>query len=97
MAKANGQGVTLSWEFSPFSVILHFTVEGKHAGDHCSGQANRHGLPLYQFHPGHRRNASNQSSLESDSNYPSISTSEVGDTEESMQLVEVSLWAGEDK
>uniref|UniRef100_A0A8B9ZL37 Myosin-Vb n=1 Tax=Anas platyrhynchos TaxID=8839 RepID=A0A8B9ZL37_ANAPL len=32
--------------------------------------------------PGHRRNPSNQSSLESDSNYPSISTSEIGDTED---------------
>uniref|UniRef100_A0A4W6FBW8 Myosin VB n=1 Tax=Lates calcarifer TaxID=8187 RepID=A0A4W6FBW8_LATCA len=38
--------------------------------------------------PGHRRNPSNQSSLESDSNYPSVSTSEVGDTEDSIQLVE---------
>ncbi len=34
------------------------------------------------------------SSLESDSNYPSISTSEVGDTEDSIQLVEVSLCGG---
>ncbi|XP_012931424.1 unconventional myosin-Vb isoform X1 [Heterocephalus glaber] len=38
--------------------------------------------------PGHRRNSSNQSSLESDSNYPSISTSEVGDTEDTLQQVE---------
>uniref|UniRef100_A0A6Q2YXM0 Myosin VB n=1 Tax=Esox lucius TaxID=8010 RepID=A0A6Q2YXM0_ESOLU len=38
--------------------------------------------------PGHRRNNSNQSSLESDSNYPSISTSEVGDTDDAIQLVE---------
>ncbi|XP_051866107.1 unconventional myosin-Vb isoform X2 [Pristis pectinata] len=38
--------------------------------------------------PGHRRNPSNQSSLESDSNYPSISTSDIGDTEDTMQLVE---------
>ncbi|KAM9167503.1 unconventional myosin-Vb-like [Mergus octosetaceus] len=38
--------------------------------------------------PGHRRNPSNQSSLESDSNYPSISTSEIGDTEDVMQQVE---------
>ncbi|XP_039767426.1 unconventional myosin-Vb isoform X2 [Ornithorhynchus anatinus] len=38
--------------------------------------------------PGHRRNPSNQSSLESDSNYPSISTSEIGDTEDTMQQVE---------
>ncbi|KAJ1068289.1 hypothetical protein K5549_021511, partial [Capra hircus] len=38
--------------------------------------------------PGHRRNPSNQSSLESDSNYPSISTSEVGDTEDTLQQVE---------
>ncbi|ELR63004.1 Myosin-Vb, partial [Bos mutus] len=36
----------------------------------------------------HRRNPSNQSSLESDSNYPSISTSEVGDTEDTLQQVE---------
>ncbi|XP_068780638.1 unconventional myosin-Vb isoform X1 [Struthio camelus] len=38
--------------------------------------------------PGHRRNPSNQSSLESDSNYPSISTSELGDTEDAIQQVE---------
>ncbi|XP_055994122.1 unconventional myosin-Vb isoform X2 [Sorex fumeus] len=38
--------------------------------------------------PGHRRNPSNQSSLESDSNNPSISTSEVGDTEDTLQQVE---------
>lgn len=49
---------------------------------------------ILQFHPGHRRNPSNQSSLESDSNYPSMSTSEVGDTEDSIQLVEVSLGGG---
>ncbi|XP_051249881.1 unconventional myosin-Vb isoform X1 [Dicentrarchus labrax] len=45
-------------------------------------------VSLSKFQPGHRRNPSNQSSLESDSNYPSISTSEVGDTEDSIQLVE---------
>lgn len=45
---------------------------------------------MLQFQPGHRRNPSNQSSLESDSNYPSVSTSEVGDTEDSIQLVDVS-------
>ncbi|XP_026153683.1 unconventional myosin-Vb isoform X2 [Mastacembelus armatus] len=45
-------------------------------------------MSLNKFQPGHRRNPSNQSSLESDSNYPSISTSEVGDTEDSIQLVE---------
>ncbi|XP_056146233.1 unconventional myosin-Vb, partial [Lampris incognitus] len=45
-------------------------------------------ISLAKFQPGHRRNPSNQSSLESDSNYPSISTSEVGDTEDSIQLVE---------
>uniref|UniRef100_A0A673CDP7 Unconventional myosin-Vb n=1 Tax=Sphaeramia orbicularis TaxID=375764 RepID=A0A673CDP7_9TELE len=45
-------------------------------------------VSLTKFHPGHRRNPSNQSSLESDSNYPSVSTSEVGDTEDSIQLVE---------
>ncbi|XP_010585037.2 unconventional myosin-Vb [Loxodonta africana] len=38
--------------------------------------------------PGHRRNPSNQSSLESDSNYPSISTSEIGDTEDALQQVD---------
>ncbi|XP_072463020.1 unconventional myosin-Vb-like [Notamacropus eugenii] len=38
--------------------------------------------------PGHRRNPSNQSSLESDSNYPSVSTSEIGDTEDTIQQVE---------
>ncbi|XP_007942045.2 unconventional myosin-Vb [Orycteropus afer afer] len=38
--------------------------------------------------PGHRRNPSNQSSLESDSNYPSISTSEIGDTEDAVQQVD---------
>ncbi|KAM4706857.1 unconventional myosin-Vb isoform 2-T2 [Discoglossus pictus] len=38
--------------------------------------------------PGHRRNPSNQSSLESDSNYPSISTSEIGDTEDTITQVE---------
>uniref|UniRef100_A0A8C5AG56 Myosin VB n=1 Tax=Gadus morhua TaxID=8049 RepID=A0A8C5AG56_GADMO len=37
---------------------------------------------------GHRRNPSNVSSLESDSNYPSISTSEVGDAEDAIQMVE---------
>uniref|UniRef100_A0A4W5PX44 Myosin VB n=1 Tax=Hucho hucho TaxID=62062 RepID=A0A4W5PX44_9TELE len=43
---------------------------------------------LQEAKPGHRRNNSNQSSLESDSNYPSISTSEVGDTDDAIQLVE---------
>ncbi|XP_061873873.1 unconventional myosin-Vb isoform X2 [Colius striatus] len=38
--------------------------------------------------PGHRRSPSNQSSLESDSNYPSISASEIGDTEDVIQQVE---------
>ncbi|XP_063277517.1 unconventional myosin-Vb isoform X2 [Prinia subflava] len=38
--------------------------------------------------PGHRRNSSNQSSLESDSNNPSICTSEIGDTEDVIQQVE---------
>uniref|UniRef100_A0A8C6UTR1 Unconventional myosin-Vb n=1 Tax=Neogobius melanostomus TaxID=47308 RepID=A0A8C6UTR1_9GOBI len=45
-------------------------------------------MSLPKFHPGHIRNPSNQSSLESDSNYPSISTSEVGDTEDAIQQVE---------
>ncbi|XP_051659620.1 unconventional myosin-Vb isoform X2 [Manacus candei] len=38
--------------------------------------------------PGHRRNPSNQSSLESDSNNPSISSSDIGDTEDVIQQVE---------
>uniref|UniRef100_A0A4X1UK21 Unconventional myosin-Vb n=1 Tax=Sus scrofa TaxID=9823 RepID=A0A4X1UK21_PIG len=45
-------------------------------------------MTLVKQTPGHRRNPSNQSSLESDSNYPSISTSEVGDTEDALQQVE---------
>uniref|UniRef100_A0A8C7RRD1 Myosin VB n=1 Tax=Oncorhynchus mykiss TaxID=8022 RepID=A0A8C7RRD1_ONCMY len=44
--------------------------------------------PTLQFQPGHKRNNSTQSSLESDSNYPSISTSELGDTDDAIQLVE---------
>uniref|UniRef100_A0A673ZTY4 Myosin VB n=1 Tax=Salmo trutta TaxID=8032 RepID=A0A673ZTY4_SALTR len=43
---------------------------------------------LQEFQPGHKRNNSTQSSLESDSNYPSISTSELGDTDDAIQLVE---------
>uniref|UniRef100_A0A8C4UYY5 Unconventional myosin-Vb n=1 Tax=Falco tinnunculus TaxID=100819 RepID=A0A8C4UYY5_FALTI len=39
--------------------------------------------------PGHRRNSSNQSSLESDSNYPSVSTSETADAEDRTQQVQV--------
>lgn len=46
-------------------------------------------VSLPKFYPGHRRNPSNQSSLESDSNYPSISTSEVGDTEDAIEQLEV--------
>ncbi|KAL4617287.1 unconventional myosin-Vb isoform X3 [Arapaima gigas] len=45
-------------------------------------------VSMAKFHLGHRRNPSNQSSLESDSNYPSISTSEIGDTEDTVQQVE---------
>ncbi|XP_056289192.1 unconventional myosin-Vb [Pseudoliparis swirei] len=45
-------------------------------------------LSLSKFQPGHRRNLSNLSSQESDSNYPSVCSSEVGDTEDSIQLVE---------
>ncbi|XP_071058726.1 unconventional myosin-Vb-like, partial [Pseudochaenichthys georgianus] len=41
-----------------------------------------------KFAPGHRRNASTLSSQESDSNYTSISTSELGDTEDTLQHVE---------
>lgn len=52
---------------------------------------------LLQFHPGHRRTTSNQSSIGSDSNYPSFSTSEVGDTEDSIQQVEVSQGARRNK
>lgn len=52
---------------------------------------NGHFFLLEQQTPGHRKNPSNQSSLESDSNYPSISTSEIGDTEDALQQVEVSL------
>ncbi|XP_032889430.1 unconventional myosin-Vb [Amblyraja radiata] len=48
----------------------------------------REEMTLVKQTPGHRRNPSNQSSLESDSNYPSISTSEIGDTEDAIQLVE---------
>uniref|UniRef100_A0A4W4E7D8 Myosin VB n=1 Tax=Electrophorus electricus TaxID=8005 RepID=A0A4W4E7D8_ELEEL len=42
-------------------------------------------VSFVKFHPGHRRVPSNQSSLGSDSNYPSISLSEVGDTEDTIQ------------
>uniref|UniRef100_A0A672LRV6 Unconventional myosin-Vb n=1 Tax=Sinocyclocheilus grahami TaxID=75366 RepID=A0A672LRV6_SINGR len=45
-------------------------------------------LSSMKFHPGHRRNPSNQSSLGSDSNYTSISISEVGDTDDTIQQVE---------
>uniref|UniRef100_UPI00398F3F39 unconventional myosin-Vb n=1 Tax=Pristiophorus japonicus TaxID=55135 RepID=UPI00398F3F39 len=48
----------------------------------------REEITLIKQTPGHRRNPSNQSSLESDSNYPSISTSEIGDTEDAIQMVE---------
>ncbi|XP_061603297.1 unconventional myosin-Vb isoform X1 [Phyllopteryx taeniolatus] len=45
-------------------------------------------VSLAKFQPGHRRSPSNQSSLESDSNYTSISTSEAGDADDAVQLVE---------
>ncbi|XP_074064785.1 unconventional myosin-Vb isoform X1 [Macrotis lagotis] len=45
-------------------------------------------MTIIRQSPGHRRNPSNQSSLESDSNYPSVSTSEIGDTEDAIQQVE---------
>ncbi|XP_059398793.1 unconventional myosin-Vb-like isoform X4 [Carassius carassius] len=45
-------------------------------------------LSSMKFHPGHRRHPSNQSSLGSDSNYTSITMSEVGDTDDTIQLVE---------
>ncbi|CAN9504644.1 unnamed protein product [Ophioblennius macclurei] len=43
-------------------------------------------VSLNKFIPGHMRNPSNQS--EPDSNYASVSTSEVGDTEDAVQLVD---------
>ncbi|XP_068026623.1 unconventional myosin-Vb-like [Melanerpes formicivorus] len=45
-------------------------------------------MAIIKQSPGHKRSPSNQSSLESDSNYPSISTSEIGDTEDVIQQVE---------
>ncbi|XP_037122598.1 unconventional myosin-Vb isoform X3 [Syngnathus acus] len=45
-------------------------------------------VSLAKFQPGHHRSSSNQSSLESDSNYTSISTSEAGDADDVLQLVE---------
>ncbi|XP_075041827.1 unconventional myosin-Vb isoform X1 [Mixophyes fleayi] len=48
----------------------------------------REEVAIIKQSPGHRRNPSNQSSLESDSNYPSISTSEIGDTEDTIMEVE---------
>uniref|UniRef100_A0A8D2M4E1 Myosin VB n=1 Tax=Zonotrichia albicollis TaxID=44394 RepID=A0A8D2M4E1_ZONAL len=45
-------------------------------------------ITIFKQTPGHRRNPSNQSSLESDSNNPSICTSEIGDTEDVIQQVE---------
>ncbi|XP_030598525.1 unconventional myosin-Vb isoform X2 [Archocentrus centrarchus] len=45
-------------------------------------------VSLNKFQPGHMRNPSNQSSPESDSNYPSVSNSENGDTENAIQLVD---------
>ncbi|XP_050185813.1 unconventional myosin-Vb [Myiozetetes cayanensis] len=45
-------------------------------------------MTIVKQSPGHRRNPSNQSSLESDSNNPSISSSEIGDTEDVIQQVE---------
>ncbi|XP_051906493.1 unconventional myosin-Vb isoform X3 [Hippocampus zosterae] len=45
-------------------------------------------VSLGKFQMGHHRTSSNQSSLESDSNYTSISTSEAGDADDALQLVE---------
>ncbi|XP_068032179.1 unconventional myosin-Vb [Anomalospiza imberbis] len=45
-------------------------------------------MTVFKQTPGHRRSPSNQSSLESDSNNPSICTSEIGDTEDVIQQVE---------
>ncbi|XP_040436411.1 unconventional myosin-Vb isoform X2 [Falco naumanni] len=47
-------------------------------------------IVIIQEEPGHRRNSSNQSSLESDSNYPSVSASEIEDTEDRTQQVQES-------
>uniref|UniRef100_A0A8C7RQ24 Myosin VB n=1 Tax=Oncorhynchus mykiss TaxID=8022 RepID=A0A8C7RQ24_ONCMY len=46
------------------------------------------------FQPGHKRNNSTQSSLESDSNYPSISTSELGDTDDEMGVEKAAMDIG---
>ncbi|XP_057675067.1 unconventional myosin-Vb isoform X2 [Corythoichthys intestinalis] len=45
-------------------------------------------VSLTKFQPGHHRNLSNQSTPESDSNYTSISTSEAGDADDALHLVE---------
>ncbi|XP_017163246.1 unconventional myosin-Vb isoform X3 [Poecilia reticulata] len=45
-------------------------------------------IAVLRFQPGHHRNPSNQSSLEPDSNPPSVSVSEVGDTEGVIELVD---------
>ncbi|XP_077354628.1 unconventional myosin-Vb isoform X2 [Festucalex cinctus] len=45
-------------------------------------------VSLAKFQPGHQRSSSTQSSLESDSNYASISTSEAGDADDALQLAE---------
>ncbi|XP_031434354.1 unconventional myosin-Vb isoform X1 [Clupea harengus] len=45
-------------------------------------------VSLAKFHPGHRRNLSNQSSLGSESPYPSFTPSDVGDTDDALQQVE---------
>ncbi|KAG5272054.1 hypothetical protein AALO_G00161170 [Alosa alosa] len=45
-------------------------------------------MSLAKFQPGHRRNPSNQSSVGSDSPYPSFTPSDVGDTDDALQLVD---------
>ncbi|XP_061657144.1 unconventional myosin-Vb isoform X2 [Syngnathoides biaculeatus] len=45
-------------------------------------------VSLAKFQPGHQRSPSNQSSLETDSNYTSISASEAGDADDAAQLAE---------
>ncbi|KAL2100115.1 hypothetical protein ACEWY4_004509 [Coilia grayii] len=45
-------------------------------------------VSLAKFQPGHRRIPSNQSSLGSDSPYPSFTPSDVGDTDDALQQVE---------
>ncbi|XP_062411237.1 unconventional myosin-Vb isoform X2 [Sardina pilchardus] len=45
-------------------------------------------MSMAKFQPGHRRNPSNQSSVGSDSPYPSFTPSDVGDTDDALQQVD---------